>query len=544
MADGVTSPRVLPRPRPGWAVAAFLVCVAALLVGYPIVAVLRAVLDGGIGAAASGFDGLTLTAVADSVGVSLAVTLLAVAAGTAAAFVTERSSAPGRRWLRLALLLPLVVPGFVATLGWVGAYGTGGLLFDLTGLSWQGLFGAPGVVVVLAVESAPLAYLVVAAGLAARVEPDMERAARAAGAGAWETARTVTLPLLRPQIGAATLLVFVASMGAFAVPAVLGRPAGFSTITTRIYQDLAFSAQPEAFARVLVLSLLLMVLAVLAAMSAGIALPGRALVLGGGPSGSAARTASRRSWAVAAATWLIVGATVFVPLIAVVLQALTRAPGLAPVPANWTLANISGALDQHFFPSLGVSLVLSLTAATGAVAMGLLLAVTHRRRLGNLLLAGFALPGSALAVAVLLAYGPWLGDSLAIILLAYLAKFLALGHRPIAAALEGTAPSLTHAARASGAGPFAAFRTVVLPLLRPALLGAWLLVFLFAIHELTISSLLYGPKSQTLAVTVLELQQLGDPTVTAALGTILTLLVLVPSVLVVALTPVAPWRRR
>ncbi len=74
-------------------------------------------------------------------------------------------------------------------------------------------------------------------------------------------------------------------------------------------------------------------------------------------------------------------------------------------------------------------------------------------------------------------------------------------------------------------------RTVVVPLLRPALAAAWLLVFLAALHELTISSLLYAPGSETLAVAVLNLQELGDVTVTAALAVLLTGLVLVAAAL-------------
>jgi iron(III) transport system permease protein len=93
------------------------------------------------------------------------------------------------------------------------------------------------------------------------------------------------------------------------------------------------------------------------------------------------------------------------------------------------------------------------------------------------------------------------------------------------------------AARASGAGPISAFVTVVLPMFRPVAAAAWLLVFIFALHELTMSSLLYGPGSTTLAVAVLNLQQLGDPTVTAALAVLLTVLVLVAAV------PVLLFRR-
>ncbi len=87
------------------------------------------------------------------------------------------------------------------------------------------------------------------------------------------------------------------------------------------------------------------------------------------------------------------------------------------------------------------------------------------------------------------------------------------------------------ASRASGAGPATAARTVVAPLMAPALIGGWLLVFLFAVHELTISSLLYGPGSETLAVVILNLQQLGDVTVTAALSVLLTGLIAVAALL-------------
>lgn len=85
-------------------------------------------------------------------------------------------------------------------------------------------------------------------------------------------------------------------------------------------------------------------------------------------------------------------------------------------------------------------------------------------------------------------------------------------------------------ARIAGAGPLAAIRTVMLPLLAPALFGGWLLVFLFAFHELTMSSLLYGPGTDTLAVTILNLQQVGDVPVSSALAVILTVPLIVLAV--------------
>jgi iron(III) transport system permease protein len=79
---------------------------------------------------------------------------------------------------------------------------------------------------------------------------------------------------------------------------------------------------------------------------------------------------------------------------------------------------------------------------------------------------------------------------------------------------------------------------VVMPILRPALVSAWMLVFLSALHELTMSSLLYGPGNETLSVVILNLQQLGDVAATSALALLLTLLVAAPSV------PLLASRRR
>jgi len=233
--------------------------------------------------------------------------------------------------------------------------------------------------------------------------------------------------------------------------------------------------------------------------------------------------------------------TTVVPLIALVLTALTRAVGLSPVPANWTLDNFGRSIDARTLSALGNSLVLAVAAATLAVLLGALVVILARRRgsaaLPAIATVTFAVPGSTLAVAILLAYGGWLRDTLLLILVAYLAKLWVLGLRPLASSADRLPPELLFAARASGAGPLSAFRTVVLPIFRPVAAAAWLLVFIFALHELTMSSLLYGPGSSTLAVAVLNLQQLGDPTVTAALAVLLTALVLA------AALPVLLFRR-
>ncbi len=505
-----------------------------LLVLVPLAALVGTALDIGAADLAAGL-GSTGGPVLNTVVTGVAGTLVAVVAGSAFAVLTERVDFAGRRLLRVMMLVGLIVPGYVSGIAWLNAYGPAGISDRALGVQLPGLQGPLGISLVLGAEAAPLVFLLVAAGLATRAEPDLERAARASGASAWTAFRTISLPLLAPVIGGATAIAFVLSVTAFGAPAVLGIPAGFGTMTTRIYRDLSFAADPLAFGRAITLAVLLAVAAsVVAALAGWLLAPARARRSGvpGGPSAVAVpRMGSGRlaTAVVAALAWALVLLAVIVPLVALVLTALTRAVGLPPTPDNWTLANFNTVLDTHAWAAFGNSLVLGALAAGGAVLLAVLGLVAVRGRARGVAAAlvglSFAIPGSTLAAAVLIAYGPLLRDTLVIILVAYLAKFWVLAFRPLSAALEALAADFGRAARASGADALTAARTIILPLLWPSLAASAVLVFMFALHELTMSSLLYGPTSATLAVVVLNLQQLGDPTQTAALAVLVTLLV-------------------
>ncbi len=522
----------------GWAALAI---VAVAVVAFPLFDLGREIVRAGwdavsavLGSAAS------WTPMANTLWTSLAVTALTLTVATTAAVWTRSLSPAARRWVWAGMMLPFLVPPFVSALSWVAAYGPGGLMDDVTGLALPGLVGAPGIVVVLAVNATPIAFLIVAAALATRYERDLVRAARVSGASAGEAFRTVTFPLLRPALVAAGAVTFIMSANSFGVPVVLGSPARFTTATTRLYSDLVFSADPAAFDRVLVLAafLALVTLSVVAVADRSARGRVRLRVEAAGPRSGA--IAGRSGSGIVIAVYLVV--TTALPLVALILTAVTRGVGVAPVPGNWTLGNFREAFAAGAATALRNSLLLAVVAATIVLLLGSLLVALERRRrssLGTFAALAFAVPGSVLAVAVLLAYGSWLRDTVLIILVAYVAKFWALGHRPIAGSADAISPELFGAARVSGAAPVAAARTVVVPLLRPALGAAWLIVFIFALHELTMSSLLYGPGSETLAVAVLNLRQLGDPTVTAALAVLLT-----AGVAVAALPLVRLWSKR
>jgi iron(III) transport system permease protein len=474
-------------------------------------------------------------AVTHSILLAIAVTALAVPGGALLAIALRRSDLPGRRLLLLGVLLPVLVPDFVLGYSWLRAYGGAGFTDDLLGVAWDGIQGPVGVTVVVAVNAVPLAYVVTAVGLAARAEPSLERAARAAGAGPVTVLRTITVPLLGPALAAASILVFVLTLGTFAIPQVMGAPAGFATVTTRIYANLSRSSDPAAFVEAILLALLLVVIAVV------VVAPADQLL---GPRLRATRTAATDPAATAGGTrkpgrWITATIsgylllTVGLPLVALVATALTQAVGLSPTPSNWTLDNFRAVITVRNQEALGRSTLLALAAASILVVLGGCVAALERTRFGRstgtLVMLTFVLPGSTLAVGLLITYGRWLGDTALIILLAYLAKLWAFAHRPISGAVDRLPPDELSASRVSGASPLVALRTVVLRPLAPALVAAWLVCFLTALHEVTMSSLLYGPGSETFAVVVLNSAELGQVGRTSALSVLLTLLILVPA---------------
>lgn len=519
------------------AAALAVIALLVVLVAVPLFRLAQVASEGGLG-------GVVETLQAPGVGRSIVntlvlatvVTLVAVPAGAAATLALRRSDLPGRTALRLGLLLPLLVPQFVLGYSWTQAYGRGGFTDDLFGVSWPLVLGPVGVAVVLVVNSVPVVALLVAAGLATRAEPDLERAARAAGATGWTALRTVTLPLLRPSLAAAGVLTFVVTLESFAIPQVMGAGAGFNTVTTKIYQDLALGSDPRSFVEAVTLALLLVVLAAAVVGPADALLGPRLRVERAAqpPGAAVVTTRTTGSWVIAGVIVGILTLTVVLPSLSLFAAAVTRGIGLPPTPDNWTLSHLRDVLTGPTLSALGRSVQLSAVAATALVVLGALVAALERGRRGRLLGAmvtlTLVLPGSTLAVGLLIAYGEWLGGTLSIILLAYLAKLWALAHRPIAGALDRLPRAELLAARASGAGLLDAMRTVVARPLAPALLGAWLLVFVTALHEITMSSLLYGPRSETLAVVVLNHQELGQVGETAALAVLLTVLLVLPAV--------------
>jgi iron(III) transport system permease protein len=510
------TPRGLRTHPLRWLVVTIVAVVVAALVGAPLLFLARGAWGGGIdGVRTALASAEVLLALRHAVSLAIVVTMTAVVLGTALAVVFDRSLLRHPAWWRMAVALPLLVPQFALTLSWTQAYGPAGLVDHIVGESLPGLYGAFGIV----------------------------RAARSSGASAGSAFVTIDLPLLRAPLLAAGAVVIVGVINSFAVPQVLGAAQGYETLATLAYRQLSLSAATDGFTRLCVVSLLMVVLVLLSVggVDHGIGRLGTAFTrtgLGGAPLIHRRSTGTR--WvAVGLAGYLVL--TTALPLAALVLTSLTRAPGLSPIPANWDSTNYAAGLTDAALTALGRTIVLAAVAAIVVTALAVLVVGVGgeaRRRLGTAITLGYAVPGTALAIGLLVAYGQRLGGSAAIILVAYLGKCSALGYRAVSAGADRVPPELAQAARASGASVAATFRTITAPVMATGYLAAGGLVVLFALHELTMSSLLYGPGTETFAVVVLNQQQLGGVGTSAALAVVLTV---PPLLLVIAGGTLLSW---
>lgn len=467
-------------------------------------------------------------------------TLLAGLLGTALALLVARTDLPGRRLAGSVLILPYLVPPFIGALAWLYLLGPTGFLnqawMALRGSSdpLVSLYGPGGIVLVMTLYKYPIVYLTVLAGLE-RVDPTLEEAARSAGAGPWQAARDVTLPLVTPAIGAGLTLVFLSAMAEFGTPAVLGFPAKYFVLATKIYATVLDFDRPYNLHIAAALSLLLVVVAALALGLQRRWLRGRRVALaaeGGRP--AVLRLGSARR-AVGTAVSLFVLLTSALPLAAVLLTALTRAYGRPLALDNLGLENFRRLLWELpvVWRAAGNSLLLALSSATVCVLLAVVVAylqhrigITGRGVLETLVTLPFAVPGTVLALAIVLAFlGPVLGlrlyNTIWIILVAYIARFLALALRPVAAALLQLHPALEEAARVAGAPPWRTLADVTLPLLRSGLVAGFVLAAVPALTELTLSAILWSAGNETIGVLAFNLHEEGKVLLSAALATLI-----------------------
>ncbi|GAB4066810.1 iron ABC transporter permease [Ancylobacter sonchi] len=464
--------------------------------------------------------------------------VLSTVLGVGLAFAVGLIRLRGRTALVFLILTPLLIPSQTMALAWIELAGANSPILGALGLApppgtANPLYSVSGIALVMGVEHMPLVFLATRAALRA-VPADLVEAARVIGVPGPRIAVGIVLPLVAPSILAGALLAFTAAIGNFGVPALLGIPGRVSVLTTLIYQRLN-GFGPSAAGQVAVLALIMAALVGLALALRGLALRRLAAPL---PAGRPLEP-TRSSPVGEIVLWLVVAMIAVVPLAALVMTALLPAVGVRFGAETASLAQfaavIANAAVRRAFAN---SLLLALACAGIAVAVSVPFAYLVARRPGRLVRAldlvveaPWVIPGTVVALGMILAFlpplpvlGVSLYGTLAILLVAYLARFLPLVLRPVTAAAQTADPSLEEAARIVGAGLPRRLAFIFLPGVLPAAVAGALLVVMTALNELTLSALLWSSGHETIGVMVFALQYEGNSTAAAAVAVLSTAL--------------------
>jgi iron(III) transport system permease protein len=451
--------------------------------------------------------------------------------------------------LGLLAILPILVPPFILVVGWVALADPNAGLINIAA-SW--LMGGRTVAVNINTMSGliwmtglfltPYVYLLVAAGFR-NCDPAMEEAARVSGASRLRLLRTVILPLQRPALLAALLLVVIMSAGDFVIPSTVGLKARIYMLPSLIWQNSStFPPRPGLAAAQ---SMLLVVIGLICIFFQRRALQrgGRYTLLGGKGAGLTTFPLGRLRYPLAALAFLFALCSSLLPVLSVSMMAFMRfwAP-YAMTPENMTLRNFRYVLFEYpkVWPSAQNSLLLAVLGATLCVLLAVVLAwyiIRMRGRFAGLveyaMVVPLGVPGIALGVGILslwiLVPGGIYG-TVWILLLAYVTAHIPVALQFISSALHRIHNDLEDASRISGRSLLGTLRRINLPLMRPALIGCWLLIYVVILREVSLVILLYNPSTIVLSVGLMDIWGSGFYPELAVYSLLLLVLGLVPVV--------------
>ena len=423
--------------------------------------------------------------------------------GAGLAFLLTRTDLPGRRWLEPFLLVPMFISSIVLAFGYTVAVGPTGFL-SLWVKSWLGfvpwsIYGMGGLIVIGGLSHVPYVYLYLSSAMR-NLPSDLEEAARTAGAPVWRVAVDVTLPLVLPALVFSMALNLLLAFESFGLPLVLGDPSGLVVLTTYIYKLTTLLGTPSYHLMAAVCVVLLAITFPLVWLQRRLLARARRFAALGGKGARATPLplgrAGRAMALGAIGLWLFV--SVALPIGGITLRAFVKSWGEGvDLFQQLTLANFRQLLEIPALSHgiLNTALIATLGGAVAVLAYLLIALANHRWRsrvgvgvLDYMVLLPRALPGLVIGLAffwvfLFVPFLTWIRPTLFSLLIAYIVVGLSYGLRLIQATLLQVAPELEESARTTGATIGQTWRHIVIPIIRPGLVGAWVLIMVIFLRE-------------------------------------------------------------
>ena len=500
-------------------------------------------------------DPANVGAMWNTIKIALLVTVLGTLVGLFFAWLLGRSDIPLKGLMRSMFTIPYMFPPFFGAMAWELLLSPRSGYLNNWLVTTFGLASAPfninsigGIVFVELSYYFPFVFMQVVSALE-RMDPTLEESARIAGAKQWYVIRRITMPLVLPATSAGALLILTSSLSHFGVPAILGFSKKIYTLPTRIYQLISrASGSFQGIREGAALSILLVIVVMLALwLQKAVLKTGSYDIIKGKSMRPMLIKLRGAKIPLLIISFLSLFVIVVVPLLMIVLVGLLRAYGLPLSMENFTLDNFVN-LFNHKMVADSVKNSLFLSVASGVIAMFLGVMIAYvinkirprgKTALEIISILPYSIPGIVLAIGVILAWSGNLGlnlyNTIWINLVAYIARYVAFSMKSASASLQQVHYSLEDAARSSGATHFESLTDITLPLIRPAMISGFFLIFLPAMRELTTSVLLYGPYTRTLGVAIYSLRSDGYIVDASALAAMTILLIIIVNAIVNAI---------
>jgi iron(III) transport system permease protein len=454
-------------------------------------------------------------------------------------WLVARTDMPLPRTVRALVTASFVTPPFLGAIAWeLLAAPNSGLLNQafraVTGTEQDeylfNIYSLPGLIFVIACYTFPYVFVLVANALD-RIPGDLEDASSILGGSAWTTARRVTVPLAMPAVLAGALIAFLQAMTLFGSPAILALPAGFHTMTTKIWSLFQYPPKTELAAAA---SLPLLVLTILLLRAENFVFGRRGYSVVGGRQGNPRLVAlGGWKWVALGAAFIVLLNPVFLPYGALLNAAFSPVASQFVSLDTLTLHNVEFVFFELSATRLAFenTLILCTAAATIGTVMAVVIAYMTARKaiawhkaLGFLATAPVAVPGIVLGVGLFLSYTrpPFvLYGTLWILLIAFVTIALPSAYQQLYSAFRVVNPDLEEASRILGATRLGTLARITAPLLRTSVIATWCFIFIGVIRELSAAIMLFTSDTKVISVLIFDLNESGDLGAIAVLGLIM-----------------------
>ncbi|MFG3008627.1 ABC transporter permease [Streptomyces calvus] len=465
-------------------------------------------------------------------------TVFALAIAVPMAILLERTRFPAARLFGQVLRWPIYISPLVLAFGWIVVYGPAGFLTSAVreGFGWVpwNLYSLPGMAFVEAVAQVPIAYLFCANALAAS-DTSLENAARSVGAGPLRILRSIVVPMLRPPMLYAGLLIFGTAIETLSIPLILGEPAGITLFSNFLYEQGIDSINPDyGLLGAASTFMLLTTIALVVLQTRLLKHAQRFVSVRGKATRSDLLDIGAWKWLGFAFVGLYVVFGALLPMLALVLRAFTSL--LTPLVNPFDLLTLDNFRLIFDYAPYTESIVNSITVAfVGAVAVtlfGTVVVLVARRsdfRFARLLettaQSPHAVPGLIVGIGLFWAFtwipgGDLVRGTLFALIIAFGIRALPSAYGAISPATMQLGAELDNAARVAGADWWRTVSRILIRLLVPAMLASFLLIWTQMIREYAPAMFLAGAESQVIGTTAIDLWTQGETGSVAALATL------------------------